>query len=217
MVSRRGGGCWSPPCALALYSLGWGIQAGGALCDLLIVLRTPAAVAAFCGALHCGVAGSLSLAVGPLGRQAQATMQVRGADALCLMFLVTQQSLPSARNSLPEVSNVLGSLSVEGSALGFSMAGCSTAYGTSQVLHAVIACESPQPSHRTGQRRAGKLQARVCVASRTFACTDRSGLTTACMCSWARAARRCATATASAAAPSRAPLSTAPSSSRAPT
>jgi lipid-binding SYLF domain-containing protein len=77
VVARRAGGCWSPPCAVALYSLGWGIQAGGALCDLLIVLRTPAAVAAFCGALHCGVAGSLSLAVGPLGRQAQATMQVR--------------------------------------------------------------------------------------------------------------------------------------------
>ena len=36
-----------------------------------------AAVSAFAGALHCGVSGGVSLAVGPLGRQAEVTMQVR--------------------------------------------------------------------------------------------------------------------------------------------
>ena len=36
-----------------------------------------AAVNAFAGALHCGLSGSMSLAVGPVGRQADATMQVR--------------------------------------------------------------------------------------------------------------------------------------------
>jgi hypothetical protein len=36
-----------------------------------------AAVAAFCGALHCGLAGGVSLAMGPVGRQAEVTMQVR--------------------------------------------------------------------------------------------------------------------------------------------
>ena len=36
-----------------------------------------AAVNAFAGALHCGLSGSMSLAVGPIGRQADATMQVR--------------------------------------------------------------------------------------------------------------------------------------------
>lgn len=36
-----------------------------------------AAVAAFAGTLHCGLSGGVSLAVGPLGRQAEVTMQVR--------------------------------------------------------------------------------------------------------------------------------------------
>ena len=36
-----------------------------------------AAVNAFAGELHCGVSGSVSLAVGPVGRQADATMQVQ--------------------------------------------------------------------------------------------------------------------------------------------
>ena len=40
VVARRGEqGGWSPPSALGLYSLGWGLQIGGSLCDLLIVLR----------------------------------------------------------------------------------------------------------------------------------------------------------------------------------
>ena len=40
VVARKGEqGGWSPPSALGLYSLGWGLQMGGSLCDLLIVLR----------------------------------------------------------------------------------------------------------------------------------------------------------------------------------
>ena len=40
VVARKGEqGGWSPPSALGLYSLGWGLQIGGSLCDLLIVLR----------------------------------------------------------------------------------------------------------------------------------------------------------------------------------
>ena len=40
VVARKGEhGDWSPPSALGLYSLGWGLQIGGSLCDLLIVLR----------------------------------------------------------------------------------------------------------------------------------------------------------------------------------
>ncbi len=40
-----------------------------------------AAVAAFCGTVHCGLAGGVNLAVGPLGRQAEVTMQVRSCHA----------------------------------------------------------------------------------------------------------------------------------------
>ena len=49
-----------------------------ATCDHLDLagLFCRAAVSAFCGAVHCGVAGALDLAVGPIGRQAEVAMQV---------------------------------------------------------------------------------------------------------------------------------------------
>ena len=39
VVVRGEEGDWSPPSALDMVSVGWGLQAGGALHDLLIVLR----------------------------------------------------------------------------------------------------------------------------------------------------------------------------------
>lgn len=39
VVARGEQGGWSPPSALSFASVGWGLQAGGALHDLLIVLR----------------------------------------------------------------------------------------------------------------------------------------------------------------------------------
>ena len=46
-----------------------------------------AAVQAFCSSMHCGVGGNVSLAVGPLGRQADANMRLsNGAPALCYSY-----------------------------------------------------------------------------------------------------------------------------------
>ncbi|EIE18388.1 DUF500-domain-containing protein [Coccomyxa subellipsoidea C-169] len=87
VVARKAGGSWTPPSALGFYSCGWGFQFGGVVSDLLIVLRNQPAVAAFCGTLHCGLAGGVNLAVGPLGRQAEVTMQVGLAGAaMCYSY-----------------------------------------------------------------------------------------------------------------------------------
>jgi SH3 domain-containing YSC84-like protein 1 len=40
VVARREDGSWSPPSAIGLTSFGWGIQAGGELTDLLLVLSS---------------------------------------------------------------------------------------------------------------------------------------------------------------------------------
>jgi lipid-binding SYLF domain-containing protein len=40
LVVARARDGWSPPSALGLCGFGWGLQAGGALCDVLIVLRS---------------------------------------------------------------------------------------------------------------------------------------------------------------------------------
>ena len=46
VVARGEHGAWSPPSALSFASVGWGLQAGGALHDLLIVLRNRSAMPA---------------------------------------------------------------------------------------------------------------------------------------------------------------------------
>ena len=44
VVLARASDGWSPPSALGLCGFGWGLQAGGALCDVLIVLRNKCAL-----------------------------------------------------------------------------------------------------------------------------------------------------------------------------
>lgn len=51
VVARREDGSWSPPSAIGLSSFGWGIQAGGELTDLLLVLSSPETVKVHCSRL----------------------------------------------------------------------------------------------------------------------------------------------------------------------
>lgn len=46
-----------------------------------------AAVQAFCGGISCGVGGNISLAVGPMGRQADANVRLgKSGAALCYSY-----------------------------------------------------------------------------------------------------------------------------------
>ncbi len=66
-------------------------QVGGELTDLLIVLRSKAAVNAFCGTVAAGVGGAASFAAGPLGRQADAGLTLgRGGAALCYSYSISR-------------------------------------------------------------------------------------------------------------------------------
>ena len=47
---------WSPPSALGLCGFGWGLQAGGVLCDVLIVLRNKCGPFCCCADERAGVA-----------------------------------------------------------------------------------------------------------------------------------------------------------------
>ncbi|KAF6266021.1 hypothetical protein COO60DRAFT_1676403 [Scenedesmus sp. NREL 46B-D3] len=76
VVSRQRSGAWSAPCATACYGLGWGLQLGGELTDVLLVLKTDEAVRAFAACSTLGLGGSLGLALGPLGRSAEASFRV---------------------------------------------------------------------------------------------------------------------------------------------
>jgi lipid-binding SYLF domain-containing protein len=95
VVARRpGGGGWSAPCAISCYSLGWGLQLGTELADLLLVLPSDEALQAFCSGVHLGLGGwpgpAVAFAVAwqcvavPAGTCAGATgLCVRRAPAAC--------------------------------------------------------------------------------------------------------------------------------------
>ncbi|WIA15988.1 hypothetical protein OEZ85_012727 [Tetradesmus obliquus] len=76
VVSRQRSGAWSAPCAAACYGLGWGLQLGGELTDVLLVLKTDEAVRAFASGSTIGLGGSVGLALGPVGRSAEASFRV---------------------------------------------------------------------------------------------------------------------------------------------
>eukprot|EP01026_Neomeris_dumetosa_P007872 TRINITY_DN12440_c0_g1_i4.p1 TRINITY_DN12440_c0_g1~~TRINITY_DN12440_c0_g1_i4.p1 ORF type:complete len:324 (-),score=43.98 TRINITY_DN12440_c0_g1_i4:198-1169(-) len=72
IVAKREDGSWSPPCAVGYYGLGLGLQIGQELIDTLLVLKSESAVRAFTGRVQLGLKGSVSCALGPLGRDATA-------------------------------------------------------------------------------------------------------------------------------------------------
>jgi len=75
VVSRRGDGTWSPPSAIMLAGCGFGLQVGGEVTDIVIILTSQAAVNAFSGKGQVSLGGELSIAVGPLGRSAEGALR----------------------------------------------------------------------------------------------------------------------------------------------
>jgi lipid-binding SYLF domain-containing protein len=92
VLARHPDGGWSAPCALGCVGIGWGLQIGGELQDVLLVLRTPEALRAFCGAVQIGLGGGIAAAVGPLGRNATAALHVRTSAVLAAVAHVLSDS-----------------------------------------------------------------------------------------------------------------------------
>ncbi len=68
---------WSAPSAIGTGGLGVGFQAGAQVSEIVIVLNTPAAVDAFARAGNFTLGGNLSLALGPIGRDTEASVAVQ--------------------------------------------------------------------------------------------------------------------------------------------
>ena len=67
---------WSGPSAIGAGGMGFGFQAGAQVSELLIVLNTPDAVAAFAKGGNVTLGGNMSLAAGPVGRDLEGSMTV---------------------------------------------------------------------------------------------------------------------------------------------
>lgn len=83
VVARSPGGGWTAPCAVACCGMGWGLQFGGELADMMLVLRTEEQLLACCAGTQLGLGGNLGLSMGPMGRHADAAVMLgsRGTTA----------------------------------------------------------------------------------------------------------------------------------------
>jgi len=79
VVAKRPDGSWSAPSALASLGIGWGLQFGGEVTDVVILLNSRKAVEAFSGRGSVSIGTQLSICVGPVGRGA--SKDVRAGDA----------------------------------------------------------------------------------------------------------------------------------------
>jgi SH3 domain-containing YSC84-like protein 1 len=67
---------WSGPSAIGAGGMGFGFQAGAQVSELVILLNTPDAVNAFAKGGNFTLGGNMSLAAGPVGRDAEGSMTV---------------------------------------------------------------------------------------------------------------------------------------------
>ncbi|KAJ1259516.1 hypothetical protein BS78_10G162200 [Paspalum vaginatum] len=87
VVARRGNGSWSPPSAISMCGLGYGLQAGGELADYIIVLRNTDAIKTFSGNAHMSIGAGVSASAGHLGRAAEADFRAGdGCYAACYTY-----------------------------------------------------------------------------------------------------------------------------------
>src|SRR5215471_878391 len=73
VVARTGHG-WSGPSAIGTGGAGFGLQIGGEVTEFVMVLNTDAAVQAFSHDVNVTLGGDISVAAGPLGRNAEAAI-----------------------------------------------------------------------------------------------------------------------------------------------
>lgn len=68
VVAKLNDGTWSAPSAIMMTGLGWGLQIGAEITDVMLILSTDAAVEAFKSRAQVSVGAELGVSVGPIGR-----------------------------------------------------------------------------------------------------------------------------------------------------
>lgn len=105
VVARTAEGRWSAPAAIGIGGLGGGFNAGAEVTDFLIVLNSRSAVRSFMATGSLQLGGNLSLAIGPLGRSAEASGSVNTKGRVAAMF------------SYSKSKGLYGGISLEGTVL----------------------------------------------------------------------------------------------------
>ncbi|ETW75827.1 hypothetical protein HETIRDRAFT_38024 [Heterobasidion irregulare TC 32-1] len=105
VIARLDDGTWSAPSAIGLAGVGVGGQAGAEMTDFLIVLNSRSHIRSFMAAGSLTLGGNMSLAVGPLGRNGEASGALNTSGKVAAMY------------SYSKTRGLFGGVSVEGSVI----------------------------------------------------------------------------------------------------
>ncbi|KAK2461696.1 hypothetical protein APHAL10511_006159 [Amanita phalloides] len=105
VIARLDDGSWSAPSAIGLGGVGVGGQAGAEMTDFLVVLNSRSAVRSFMAAGSLSLGGNLSIALGPLGRNGEASGSVNTSGKVAAMY------------SYSKTRGLFGGISLEGSVI----------------------------------------------------------------------------------------------------
>ncbi|PLW18410.1 hypothetical protein PCANC_08860 [Puccinia coronata f. sp. avenae] len=117
VVARLSDGRWSPPSAIGTGGMGFGGQVGAEVAEFIIVLNSKSALTQFMSAGSITLGGNASLALGPIGRNAEGSGALNSKGKLAAMY------------SYSKTKGAFAGISVEGSAI-FERQDCNVkAYG----------------------------------------------------------------------------------------
>lgn len=86
VIARLPNGGWSAPSAIGTAGLGFGGQLGAEVTEFIVVLNSKAAVRQFMAGGSAQLGGNMSVAVGPLGRNAEGTGALNTKGQLAAMY-----------------------------------------------------------------------------------------------------------------------------------
>ncbi|KAG8830088.1 hypothetical protein FRC17_005451, partial [Serendipita sp. 399] len=105
VIARLDDDTWSAPSAIGTAGMGFGGQAGAEVTDFLFVLNSRSAVRSFMSAGSITLGGSLSVALGPLGRTGEASGALNTNGKVAAIY------------SYSKTKGIFGGVSIEGSVI----------------------------------------------------------------------------------------------------
>lgn len=105
VIARLDDGSWSAPSAIGTAGMGFGGQLGAEVTDFLLILNSHAAVRQFMSAGSLTIGGNMSVALGPLGRNGEATGALNTHGKIAAMY------------SYSKTKGFFGGVSLEGSVI----------------------------------------------------------------------------------------------------
>ncbi|KAH7875623.1 uncharacterized protein C8R40DRAFT_181664 [Lentinula edodes] len=105
VIAKLPDGTWSAPSAIGTAGLGVGGQLGAEMTDFLVVLNSRSSIRSFMAAGSLTLGGNASIAVGPLGRNGEASGSLNSSGKVAAMY------------SYSKTRGLFGGISVEGSVI----------------------------------------------------------------------------------------------------